>query len=189
MKLRYCALLFLCIGLANCHAQKSNPSTVVSRLYRQVIATHPLGIPEGSDLESIKPFISDRMLRKLIDVKACEKSYYLSHEHDTGKPPFAWLERGIFSGEYELALPAKATVLESELQKNGSYIVYLQLDSVPIEKNDTTHSTWDVELSVISERGEFVVDDVYLSDNRSSQRRMSLYGSFPGCNGLVWSGK
>jgi hypothetical protein len=135
MKLRYCALLFVCIGVANCHAQKSSPSTVVSRLYRYVIATHPLGIPEGSDLESVKPFISTRMLRKLIDVKACERSFYLSHKRDAGKPPFTWLERGVFSGENELALPAKATILKIEPQKNGSYIVHVQLEYIPIEEN------------------------------------------------------
>jgi hypothetical protein len=189
MIVRYCALLFLWIGVANCHAQESNPSAVVSHLYRQVIATHPLGIPEGSDLESVKPFISTRMLRKLIDVKACEKSFYLSHEHDAGKPPFVWLEKGVFSGENELALPTRATVVKIEPQKNGSYIVHVQLEYIPIEKKENTHFKWDVEVSVISERSRFAVDDVYLSGNGSSRERISLYGSFPGCDGLSWNGK
>jgi hypothetical protein len=51
------------------------------------------------------------------------------------------------------------------------------------------HFKWDVEVSVISERSRFVVDDVLLSGNSFSQQRMSFYELFPGCNGLSWSGK
>ena len=108
-------------------AAERQPDAVVRKLYRQVVARRPLGIPSGADKAAIRPFLSKGLTRRFEVAKACEADYVRQHAGDDGKPEFAWLESGLFSGENEKSIPATAVVERTEPQKDGSFRVYVRL--------------------------------------------------------------
>ena len=101
------------------------PASVVRKLYRQVVARRPLGIPQGADRAAIWPFLSQPLIKRFDIAEACEadegreEAQKLRGEYanDDGqnppvmsKPLIAWLESGLFSGGSEEAIPAAASV-------------------------------------------------------------------------------
>lgn len=188
--MRLHVLILSCsVCLALCDAQEQNPSNTVADLYRNVVALHPLGIPRGKALRSLKPYISERMLHKLSDVKACEINYYQQHRRGSEKPPFVWLESGLFSGDNELALPSSVSVQKSELIAERVFAVQVLLDYVNDDGKEKSRYSWKVSVNVIYQRGKYVVDDVVFYDENSTDKRGDFYDLFSSCNGRQWNGK
>jgi hypothetical protein len=77
------------------------------------------------------------------------------------------------------------------MQDDGSYLVYVDLEPVDA-LIDLGHGprafhggyTWQVEARVISEKGQFVVDDVRIFDHFPAEGPSHLLSdSFAGCDG------
>jgi hypothetical protein len=206
--MRFCCIIIL-FHLIGCvppsKAAAPQPETVVRKLYRQIVARHPLGIPAGADKKAIWPFLSTRLVQGLDTGQACEDDYVHQHPGNESrpdpslppvieKPEFGWLERGLFSGIDEEALPADAAVERTEAQKDGSLRVYVRLTYKETFKtygrspDPQNKFSWLVAAIVITERGRFVVDDILFFKGNSMEVRSHLLDTFKECNGPHWIG-
>ena len=175
----------LCFGVLAAAAEHK-PEAVVRKLYHQVVTRHPLGIPKEADKKAIWPFLSRGAIRRLETAQACEADYNRQHAGDSGKPEFGWLERGLFSGENEQALPAAAVVEQTEQEKDQSFLVYVRLTYSSAVPDPSFY--WKVAARVILERGRWVVDDIIFFKEDSMDVRWRLSYPFPRCDGSHWVG-
>lgn len=161
------------------------PSAVVRQLYREVVARHPLGIPNEANMKIFAPFLSEVLLHRIDLAIACSADWYRQNPDPNLKPPFAWLEAGLFSGDDEQALPRAFQIEGTQSEKDGSSHVRVRLTW-----GSATHPwIWHVEAIVVRENARFVVDDVvYLKDeDRDVDSRLSEYLS-AACDGSRWVG-
>jgi hypothetical protein len=170
----------------------------VQRLYAVVIARNPVGISKYGDhfLKRFSPYLSQKLLYRIKTTRSCENDWYTRHAGQLVKPPFAWLEFGLFSGHDDLTGLSAIHIERQEIQGDGSTYVYVRLQSKPqvyspdfpkAPPEKTFH--WQVAVHVVMEGGIWVVDDViYLkgqwvdSESRLSEVLMT------GCQGPHWVG-
>jgi hypothetical protein len=195
MKFRFAMFFVLLIGFTSLgNAQESSPDTVVRELYRQVVAKHPFGIPHGEDRTVIWPLLSRGLIHKLEIAEACERDYSKQQKgrEEVHKPEYGWLEAGIFSGGNELAAPTDAVVKNTVPRKDGSFLVYVQLEvkesfetyGRPPDPKNVGH--WQIGAIVISEEGRFVIDDVLFFKENSTDIERHLSEWFSRCDGSHW---
>ena len=162
------------------------PEAMVRRLYREVVAHHPMGIPEGADMKLIKPYLSKPLLKKMDVARACYDDYIRHHPDPNIKAPFGWPEDGLFSGGNERGSPGSFHVESVQPQKDGSFSVHVRL------KYSEPYSSlpyWYVDVIVVQEEGHFVVDDVvYLKDENHLEESRLSQGLAAGCDGSRWVG-
>jgi len=159
---------------------------LIRSLYTEVVAHHPIGIPRGTDMKIFAPYLSEALLHRIDVAHACAADYDRQFPDPNLKPPFAWLEGGLFSGDDEQAEPWAFQIERTQSEGDGSFRVYVRLTrGTPPEKP----STWRVAAVVVREGNHFVLDDViYLKDqNRKAEARLSQYLS-AGCDGPHWVG-
>jgi hypothetical protein len=169
----------------------------VGQLYGEIVATHPLGIPTGARMAAIQPFLSKRLSAQLRTAKACEVDYIAQrHPAADKKAKPTWLKSGLFSGDGNRALPVSAWPVREGRQEDGSFLVSVNLFTQTIDlgnglKGGASSPTgaWSVRAKVISEDGQFVVDDVRLFDGAATDGPSRLLSeSFAGCEGAHWVG-
>lgn len=162
------------------------PEALVRSLYTEVVARHPIGIPRDADMKVFAPYLSKALLHRIDVAHACAADYDRQYPDPNLKPPFAWLEAGLFSGDDEQAEPRAFQIERTQSEGDGSFRVYVRLTwGGPPEKP----LIWRVAVVVVQEDGHFVVDDViYLKDeNREVDGRLSEYLS-AGCDSAHWVG-
>jgi hypothetical protein len=161
---------------ARCFSQQTVPTgkqevqSVVIKLYKQIVLRKPLGLPGGKKFEAIQPFLSRDLTERIIVTGDCEKDYFRQYPYDPNrpmKPPFAWMETGLFSGGNERADPFWFGVRRVTRQKDGSYKVYVKLkeweefDKYPRPRGPQYDDTWEVAVFVVQDGNHYVVNDVY----------------------------
>jgi hypothetical protein len=169
----------------------------VQKLYVEIVAHHPIGIPAGAELAAIRPYLSERLAEQLQAAQACLNDY--GHQHpkasETSKPD--WMKSGLFSGESTHASPVDAVAVRKEKQSDGSFLVYVDLEpsdavigwSHGLPRAFHGGYAWEVEARVILEEGQFVVDDVRIFDGFPAQGPSRLLSkSFAGCDSTHWVG-
>jgi hypothetical protein len=188
-------LIFLNIGVIQAAESVKPQDDVVNQLYTQIIKRHPIGIPQGVDKTAIWPFLSNKLIKILETGQACEDDYFRMHTNKDSKPEFEWLEIGLFSGDVEMAVPAKVAIERTERQKDGSYIVYVQFTykatAQPYDKeqNPNLSFNWHGAVIVASEGGKFVIDDILLFKENSTKIYYRLSKVFHECDGPRWVGE
>lgn len=168
----------------------------VQKLYEEIVAHHPVGIPVDAEIAMLRPFLSKRLADQLQTAQACQDDYTRQHSTADGTPRPGWSTSGLFSGEGSHAAPVDALVERKEKQSDGSFLVYVDLEPADAVINlghgrKAFHGgyTWQVEARVISENGQFVVDDVRIFDGFPAEGRFRLLSdSFTGCDGSHWTG-
>jgi hypothetical protein len=174
------------VGEARSSRITSQPTAVVQRLYRQLIARHPLGLPSGKNWEVFAPFLSTGLLRKITLARSCQNNWVQQNQGKVVKEPFAWGETGLFSGGEELSEPSSFRIERTESNRDGSFRVYVQLtESVSNEKP----WSWNVATQVkLEEKGPVIDDVVYLKGGevRTEYRLSELLTE--GCDGSHWVG-
>jgi hypothetical protein len=167
----------------------------VKKLYEEVVAHHPIGIPTGAEMATMLPLLSKPLAEQLKTAQSCEEDYLRHQTTDSSRNP-TWLKTDIFSGHGEQALPTYSFAYSRGRQKDGSFLVYVELRHSP----DPVHSlavrnierTWEAAVRVVVEDDRFVVDDIRIFDNdgyRSSDGPSHLLSdSFVGCDGPRWVG-
>jgi hypothetical protein len=163
----------------------------VQKLYSEIVARHPIGIPTGAEMRAIRPFLSKRLADQLQTAQACQADYSRRRPTPSRVSKPGWLKSGLFSGERSHASPVDAVVDRKEKQSDGSFLVYVDLEPVEglIDLGDGRRSfhggySWQVEARVISENGQFVVDDVRIFDRFPAEGPSHLLSdSFTGCDG------
>jgi hypothetical protein len=145
--------------------QKLQPNDVVQKLYREVVARHPMGVPQGDAKTAIWPFLSRRLVNALETRNACDLDW--NRRHRNADPPIkapGFYEDGLFSGSNERGYVNGAFVDSAKLQADGSYLVYVKLWSY-FDGGDLSQRTgkiyrWRVAARVTSDDGLYVVDDI-----------------------------
>ncbi|MGA2340369.1 MAG: hypothetical protein ABSF75_10765 [Terracidiphilus sp.] len=149
------------------NAQEAQPAEVVQKLYREVVARHPLGVPWGAAKTAIWPLLSTRLIKAFETRNACDLDWGNHHRNDPPespeKPP-GFYEDGLFSGSNERGVINGAAVESTKVQTDGSYLVYVNVWSY-FDMGDRSLRTgkihrWRVAARVMSESGRFVVDDI-----------------------------
>jgi hypothetical protein len=168
----------------------------VQKLYSEIVARHPIGIPAGAEMSAIRPYLSKRLADQLQTAQACQDDYSRQRPTASGTSKPGWFRSGLFSGEGSHASPIDAIVDRKEKQNDGSFAVYVDLEPVDA-LIDLGHGrrafhggyTWRVEARVISEKAQFVVDDVRIFDHFPAEGPFHLLSdSFTGCDGSHWTG-
>jgi hypothetical protein len=198
MNLLRCAILLtfatvLALGQPADQSQPTNlpnqPKVLVRSLYQQVVARHPTGLPSGVDMKIFAPYLSKTLLHRIDLADACERDFFRKHRDPNMKPPFAWLEAGLFSGEDEKTSPGNFRIERTQAEQDGSFRVDVRLTYRPTDGP----GSWRVVAIVVREGGHFVVNDVvYLKNENSSpltpaEWRLSQLLS-QGCDGPYWIG-
>lgn len=165
--------------------QPEAPEAIVRSFYREVVARHPIGIPQGKAWERTTPYLSKRLIERLETTKACEKDYFRQYPDPNSKPPFDWMERGLFSGSWEEAAPAGFRFDKTEPENDGSFRVHLSLRY----RFPPPPEWWHIVVIVVEENGRSVVDDVISlpEDIRDVEIRLSELLTH-GCDGSRWVG-
>lgn len=162
-------------------------STVVSGLYREVVARHPLGVPSGTDLKVFSPYLSKRLLHRFDTNNACFADWRKRHPELNLKPPVGLIENGLFSGGEEEAQPQAFHIEKTEAHKDGSSRVYVRLT---VGDPPGELLVWYVAAVVVREGGRPVVDDVlYLTSKNGEVASRLSQGLSSGCNGSRWVGE
>jgi len=168
-------------------ALPNEPDALVSSLYEQVVALHPLGIPYGANMKVFAPYLSKGLLQRFDLNNACFADWRTRNPDPSLKPPVGLIENGIFSGGNEEAEPQAFHIERTELGKEGASSVYVRLK---VGDPPGKPLVWYVSAVVVRENGgRPVVDDVlYLKDeNGEVESRLSEYLSL-GCDGAHWVG-
>lgn len=160
------------------------------------MAHHPIGLPKSGEMSVIRPFLSNRLAEQLQTAQTCQDNYTSQHPQFSGTSGPGWLKSGIFSGEGSHASPVAAIVSRKQKQNDGSFLVDVELEPVQaIHHNGRSPRafyggyTWQVVARVISENGQFVVDDVRIFDGFPAEGPSHLLSdSFTGCDGSHWTG-
>jgi hypothetical protein len=147
-------------------------------------------------MAAIQPYLSKRLTERLQTAQACEDDYSRQHPTTTGTSKPSWWMSGLFSGQRSHALPADAVAVRKEKQNDGSFLVYVDLEQAealidPAHGRKAFHGghTWEIAVSVTSENGRFVVDDVRIFDRFPAEGPSYLLSdSFAGCDGSHWAG-
>jgi hypothetical protein len=168
----------------------------VRKLYEEIIAHHPIGIPAGVEKATIWPLLSKRLTEQLQTAQACQDDYARQHPTADQDPKPGWLKSGLFTGDGSHASPIDAVADRKEKQNDGSFLVYVDLEPVDALINlghgrRAFHGgyTWQVEAHVISEEGQFVVDDVRIFGGFAAQGPSRLLSdAFAGCDRSHWTG-
>ena len=179
--------------LSDLPALLDNPAVAgeVQKLYDEVVAHHPIGIPAGAEMVAIRPYLSKRLVEQLQIAQACQDNYRRQHPTANGTSIPGWLKSGLFSGEGNHTSPVDAVVDRKVRQADGSYLVYVDLEPVDAlidlgQGRRAFHGgyAWQVEARVISDERQFVVDDVRIFDRfPAAGPSYLLSDSFAGCDG------
>jgi hypothetical protein len=167
------------------------PGVVVRGLYSEVIARHPVGIPNDADMKIFAPYLSKTLLHRIDVAVACSQDEARQHPDPNLKPGIAWLEFGLFTGRMEQAAPRTFRVLGTEQGENGSFHVYVELIIIFGLPTNPEPLVWHVATVVIRENGQFVVDDViFLKDYSTLEKEFRLSEVLStGCKGPRWVGR
>lgn len=184
-------LLTMC-GQATLQGQRANltsqAETPVRKIFGQVVSRPVSGIPKLQRMKSFAPYLSKSLLLRITQARACGDDWYRLNPHGDIKPPFAWLEFGLFSGANDRAGPRTFRIEKTELEKHGIFRVYVRLTGgIPPEEP----WIWRVEAIVVQENGHPVIDDVIFpkddGNDFETETRLSEVLT-RGCDGSRWVG-
>ena len=167
-------------------SRPNGPEALVRSLYTQVLARHPLGVPDDTEMKAFTPFLSKALLHRMDLAIACGADWYRQNPEPHLKPALGWLELGPFSGDNERASPQTFLIQRTQSEKDGFFRVYVRLTRAYPEG---TPSIWRIAAIVQRENGHFVLDNViYLKDKElDEESSLSEYLS-AGCDGARWIG-
>jgi hypothetical protein len=170
----------------------NDPEAFVRSFYQQVVARQPTGIPMGADMKIFAPYLSKTLLHKIDLAIACGRDWdrqdqrrMLMKDALIEKPPLAWLECGLFSGEDEKTSPGNFQIERTQAEQDGSFRVYVRLMWRPPDGP----GFWRVAAVLVQEDGHLVVDDViFLKDKYDNHDSRLSEILAMGCNGTRWVG-
>jgi hypothetical protein len=181
----------LALGQSVCQSKMAStpkePEALVNSLYKEVVSHHPLGIPKGAGMKIFAPYLSKPLLHRIDIALACFNDFIKRYPDPNLKPPFGWLESGLFSGDDERCSPGDFQIVKARSEKDGTFRVHVKLTR---EEAPAFKLIWQVTVIVVQEKGQYLVDDViYLNDEdpEDVESRLSKYLA-QGCNGPRWVG-
>ena len=158
----------------------------VRKLYQQLVSRPIGGIPTIERMKSLSPYLSDSLLNRITQARACGDDWFRLHPQNDIKAPLAWLEFGLFSGADDRSGPHTFQIEKARSQEDNSIRVNVRLtEGIPPEKP----WTWDVAATVIRENGRLVIDDVVFLKDKDVDTESRLSEILKrGCDGSHWVG-
>jgi hypothetical protein len=158
----------------------------VRRLYQQLVSRPIGGIPTTERMKSLSPYLSDSLLNRITQARACGDDWFRLHPRNDIKAPLAWLEFGLFSGADDRSGPHTFQIEKAKSQEDSSIRVKVRLtEGIPPEKS----WTWEVEAIVIGEDGRFVINEVVFLKDKDVDTETRLSEILKrGCDGPHWVG-
>jgi hypothetical protein len=165
-----------CFSQQTAQSNRQEVEAVVTKLYKQIIFRKPDGLMRKKDFDAIQPFLSEDLIKRIRVAGECEKDYFRQYPYNPAepmKPPFAWMETGLFSGSNEQALPSWFRVHHAVKQKDGSYQVRVTLkewddfNKYPQPRGPEYDWTWEMMVFVIRDGDHYVVNDVFYPEIHS----------------------
>jgi len=158
----------------------------VRRLYQQLVSRPIGGIPTLERMKSLSPYLSDSLLNRIAQARACGDDWFRLHPQNDIKAPLAWLEFGLFSGADDRSGPHTFHIQKAKSREDNSIRVNVRLtEGIPPEKV----WTWEVTAIVICENGRFVINDVVFLKDKDVDTESRLSEILKrGCNGSHWVG-
>ena len=158
----------------------------VRGLYQQLVSRPIGGIPTIERMKSLSPYLSDSLLNRITQARACTDDYFRLHPKNDVKPPLEWLEFGLFSGADDRSGPHTFQIEKAKSQEDSSIRVNVRLtEGIPPEKP----WTWEVAAIVIREGGRFVINDVVFLKDKDVDTESRLSEILKrGCDGSHWVG-
>jgi hypothetical protein len=164
----------------------SQAEVPVRRLYQQLVS-RPIGaIPTPERMKLISPYLSNSLVHRINQARACGNDWFRLHPQNNVKAPFAWGEFGLFSGANDRSGPDTFQIEKMESENDGSFRAYIRLtEDNPPEKP----WTWRVADIVTREGGRYVIDDVIFLKDKDIDTETRLSGILmSGCDGPRWIG-
>lgn len=177
-------VLFASLPVTTQNRLPAQPVEIVQSLYKQVVAQHPHGVPEGTDWQIFAPYLSKGLRHRIDLARACAADWD-RQSPDAAKAVSAF---GLFSGDEPA--PQSFQIEKTESEKDGSLRVSLSLTR---ETPPQRPWTWPVAAVVIREDHHFVIDDViyvddHIYDRETDRRHQRLSGYLSaGCDGPHWN--
>jgi hypothetical protein len=158
----------------------------VRRLYQHLVSRPIGGIPTIERMKSLSPYLSDSLLNRITQARACGDDWFRLHPQNDIKAPLAWLEFGLFSGANDRSGPHTFQIGKAKSQEDSSIRVQVRLtEGIPPEKP----WTWEVAAIVIREDGRFVINDVVFLKDKDVDTETRLSEILKrGCDGSHWVG-
>jgi hypothetical protein len=185
-RLRCIILVQFATILALGQVAPKQPEALVRSLYGEVVARQPVGLPRDANMTTFTPYLSKALIHRIDLTTACESEYFRQHQNPNEKPPFYWLEFGIFSGGNERTSPRAFHIERTQSEKDGSFRVNVSLTWGPHPEGP---EIWRVAAVVRRKESHFVLDDViFLKDEamEAESRLSQILAS--GCDGGRWDG-
>jgi hypothetical protein len=168
-------------------ADLSNQAKLPVRGLYQDLVSRPIGgIPSLERMKSFSPYLSDSLLNRITQARACNDDYFRLHPKNDVKPPLVWLEFGLFSGINDRSGPQSFQIEQAKSLEDNSIQVNVRLtEGIPPEKP----WTWEVAAIVIRENGHFVINDVVFLKDKDFNTESRLSEILKrGCDGSHWVG-
>jgi len=158
----------------------------VRRLYQQLVSRPIGGIPTIERMKSLSPYLSDSLLNRITQARACGDDWFRLHPQNDIKAPLAWLEFGLFSGADDRSGPQTFQIEKAKSQEDNSTCVNVRLtEGISPEKQ----WSWEIAVIVIRENKRFVIDDVVFLKDKDVDTESRLSEILKrGCDGSHWVG-
>jgi len=191
--IRYVTVVLLFALLGHSQVPQRHHSGELSRqaeipvrgLYRLLVSQRIAGIPTPKRMKVLSPYLSSSLIHRINQARACLDDWVRLHPKNDEKAPSALTEFGPFSGPDDKGAPYAFHIDKTESEDDGSFRVYVRLTEGPRE--EPWH--WQVAAVVVSENGQFAINDViFLRDvNILTESRLSEILT-TGCDGPRWVG-
>ncbi|XHS78572.1 hypothetical protein ACFJGW_00970 [Burkholderiaceae bacterium UC74_6] len=174
------------VGRAGDVSAETKAVESVRKLYAETVRRHPIGLPQGGDMQAFAPLLTHALRTKIAHAAACGADWHRQNPGNDLKPTYGWLELGIFSGGIEHVSPSAFVVEQPVLQQNS--VIRVPVTLVRVERSEGPW-IWHVSVSVASENGRYLIDDVTFEGTRpdGQEPRLSWFLS-EGCDGARWVG-
>ena len=159
--------------------------------YRQIVATHPDGVPEGRDKQLLWPLLTPRLIAVLENTRACERDYFRKHPDPNSKAGFWWSEQGLFSGSEEESAPAEVKQITTRSIAPRHFHVTVEFtykdtfETYGRPPDPNAHFSWRGVVTVDCSSGRCLIDDFTHSDWHHPMSQMIASE----CRGGLWIGR
>jgi hypothetical protein len=126
------------------------PAATVEGFYRTYIAHRPAGLPDGADLERLKPYLSAHLYQLIVQANAYSREWAKKHPDD--KPPF--VDGDHFTSVFE---GPKSFEVAHVGRRRSNAEVYVRFRGEPGTPE------WTDVVVLKKEAGRYVIDDVRFS--------------------------
>lgn len=160
--------IFMILSMCNPPGDITKQKNAIGSFYNVIIAKGFSEIPDSSHHRLIKPYISMRLQKLLIEAFNAE-NVKAAEETEPGPP---LIEGSLFTSLFEGADSLIDIKVDSSAQ--NTFLVELEYKNTAANPGPDTAFTWNDRVYLIKENGTWVIDDIELLGNWDFARKTSV---------------